>query len=311
MQNLFYNITGEQTLVWDAPEGRPSAITSVSVFAMGTGDDGTAEAATSGSPSVETNPNTTFDAASGVSTSTPRALNLTATTGIEVGRSYLATNAAGESERIDVTEVIAGVSASARHHLVNDYAAADTLVSTRISIAVDDTWIADSANISDDSNPNPGFRVRWVYVVDGVTRVRDDYFNVVRYRADHDVLPKDVALVRVNWITSLPVEHQEDNGMQLIEDAYTDVKFDLHRNQIAAEMLRNRSVVNRLTIRKAILMASENRAAETGDTIAWEMDKDTYETLLAGLITVSGNTAIADDTTGAGKTIPPGSILER
>lgn len=311
MQNLYYNITGEQTLVWDAPEGRPSSVVSVTVYPSSTGDDGTTEAATTGVGATETNPNTTFDAASGDGQADPRTLNVAATTGMAIGRSYLATNALGESEFVEVTGITSGVSAQARHNLRNSYTTADTFASTRISISVDDTWIGDAANISDDLNPNPGYRVRWVYVVGGVTRVHDTYFNVVRYRAGHDVTPADVANVRTNWINNLPTEHREDNGAVLIDDAYSDLTFDFHRVGIPAEMLRNRDVVNRLTIRKAILLASQNRAAETGDTTAYEIDRDEYNSLLDGLIRVNNRTQMAIDSSGAATTVQAVSLWEK
>jgi hypothetical protein len=299
MQNLYYNITAEQELYWDAPEGRPSSVTSVTVYASEAGDDGTTEAATTGTAAVETNPDTTFDAASGVDQSDPRICNLAATTGIAVGRSYLATSATGESEWVEVRAITSAASVQARHNLVNAYANADTFESTRISISIDDTWIADENNISDDLNPNPGYRVRWVYVVGGIKRVHDSYLNVVRYRADHDVTPQEVDLVRSGWIHDLPSEHAEDQGAALIDDAYQEVVFDLHAIDVPAEMLRNRSVVNRLTIRKAIMMASENKAAATGNTTAYELDRDNYNALLDKLVRVNMKTQMSADASGA------------
>ena len=67
VQELVYGVTG-QVLFLDAQEGRPSSVTDVQIFAMGTGDDGTEETAP-GTGTVETGPNTTFDAASGYSQS--------------------------------------------------------------------------------------------------------------------------------------------------------------------------------------------------------------------------------------------------
>lgn len=311
MQNLYYNITGEQALIWDAPEGRPSSVTSVTVYPSGTGDDGTSESATTGSASVETNPNTTFDANSGDGQTDPTLLNLTATTSMTVGRSYLATNALGESEYVEITGITSGASAQARHPLRNAYVSGDTFESTRVSVSIDDTWIADSNNISDDTNPNPGYRVRWVYVVDSITRVHDDYFNVVRYRADHDVTPNDVDLARRGWINNLPIEHKDDNGAKLIDDAYQELVFDFHRVGIPAEMLRNREVVNRLTIRGAIMSSSMNKAAQTGDTTAYEIDSDRYNSLLDGLVRVTNNTQMAVDSSGAATTVQAVSLWEK
>jgi hypothetical protein len=305
MQNLYYNITGEQSLTWDAPEGRPSSVTSVTVYPAATGDDGTAEAATDGSATVESNPDTTFDAASGDGQTDPTVLALAATTGCEVGRRYLATNASGETEFVPCIGVEAGVSIQSRHSLRNSYAIVDTLESTRISISIDDTWIADSANISDDPDPNAGYRVRWVYVVGGVTRVHDSYFNVVRYRAGHSVRPDQVNNKRSGWLDALPTEHVDDNGAVLIDDAYSDFKFDLHKRKIPAEMLRNREVVNQMTILRTLLNTSKEEAVKTGDVTAYEIDREAYFGSLDGLVPVADT---ASDASGAGGRVPAVSI---
>ncbi len=298
MQDLYYNITGEQTLIWDAPEGRPSSVTSVTVYPAGTGDDGTADAATTGSAAVEANPDTTFDGDSGDGSADPTILRLAATTGCATERRYLATNAAGETEFVDCVGIEAGVSISSRHPLRNSYASGDTLESTRISISADDTWIADSANISDDLDPNSGYRVRWVYVVGGLTKVHDSYFNVVRYRAGHSVEPQDVDNKRPGWLDSLPTEYIDDNGAVLIDDAYSDFAFDLHKRRIPNEMLRNRSVVNHMTVLRTLLNSSKNSAAKTGNTVGYEIDRDEYFAALDGLI--PDKVDIATDSSGAG-----------
>ncbi len=310
IQKLLYNITGEQTLHLDVPEGRPSSITSVEVFEQGTGDDGTAESATTGSASVETNPNTTFDSSSGDAQRNPNQLHLAATTGITVGRRYLATNAEGQTETVLIDGVTSGASALSRHPLKNDYESGDSFESTRISISVDDTWIADETNISDDTDPNPGYRVRWTYVVGGSTYVQDTYFNVVRYRAEHDVTAIDVSNVRTGWLNGVPTEGRSDRGQALIDEAYAILVDDLHAAGIAGEMLRNRRIVNRLTIYGAIMLASWNRAAPGGDQDAYEIDRDVYSAKLDKFIH-SGRTDVAVDTEGAGTKVTAVSFWEK
>src|SRR5436190_5204308 len=102
--DILYGVTG-QSLVFDAPEGRPSSVTSSTVHENIAGDDEQAESATTGSASVETNPNTTFDAASGVDQTDPRKCFLAATTGITPGRTYLAVNATLERDWVEVMAV--------------------------------------------------------------------------------------------------------------------------------------------------------------------------------------------------------------
>ena len=310
MQQIYYNVTG-QSLVFDCPEGRPSSVTSVTVYPSTTGDDGTTESATTGSAAVETNPNTTFDAASGDGQADPTLLSVAATTGMVIGRSYLATNALGESEFFEVTGITSGASCNSRYPLRNAYASSDTVEGTRISISVDSTWVADKTNISDDLDPNPGYRVRWVYVVDSVTRVHDDYFNLVRYRAGHDVTAVEISRVRSGWLNDLPSEHQEDRGAVLIDDAYTELSFDFHRAGIPAEMLRNRDVVNRLVIHKAILMSEYDRASATGSTLGYDLARDHFQGMLDGLVKVTNRTQMSTDASGAATTVAAESLWSK
>lgn len=310
-QKLTYNVTG-QSFILDALQGRPSSVTSVKVFAQRTGDDGTTETATTGSPAVETSPDTTFDANSGTSSSDPRLLNLAATTGMAIGRRYLATNALAEKEWVEIVAITSAASAGARHDLRNDYASADTLEGTRMSISVLDGWIQDTNNISDDVDPNPGYRIQWIYVVAGVTHQQDTYADVVRYKAEHDVRPQDVDLIRRGWIESLPTEYREDQGRTLIDEAYEQVAIDLHLAGLADEMLRNRDVVNQLTKLMSILMQSEDDATRSGaDTTAFTIDSEKYQKNLDGFIRITNKTDMSVDADGSGVPVDAVSLLEK
>ena len=88
-QDVTFNVTG-QSLFLDVPEGRPSSVTSVQVRHWYEGDDQTVQWTVS--DQAVDSVNTIFDAASGVSETDPRKLNLNATTGIVKGRTYLATD---------------------------------------------------------------------------------------------------------------------------------------------------------------------------------------------------------------------------
>lgn len=244
-QRLLYNITG-QSLVFDA-SSRPSSITSVTVYHRGTGDGGTAESATTGSASIETNPNTTFDAASGKSQADQHLLNLAATTGITAGRSYLATDAEGQTEWVDILGVTSGASARARTPLVLDYVNGDSFVSTRVSISVDSTWIAALDNIS-ESGITPGYRVRWVWVDAGST-THVDYtdFDVVRYvNDDHGITPADMDRFMPGWSYMLPDTARGDGGQALIDAAYERVQDDLFAMEVADYQIRNRDMLGRI-----------------------------------------------------------------
>jgi hypothetical protein len=222
--DILFGVTG-QSLAFDAPEGRPSSVTSVQVFQWDVGDDDEDEFSLTGT--IEANPNTTTDGASGVSQPNPRNIPLTATTGIVVGRTYLITGSTSLKEWAEVESVTSGDSITARYPLHNDYGIGASFVSTRITASVDDTWAADDSHVLEPC-ANPMYRVRWVYVVSGTTYVADTYFNLIRYGARHGVTPQDVESQYNGWLDMLPVDHRFDQGRRLIDEAYRTVKVDLH-----------------------------------------------------------------------------------
>jgi hypothetical protein len=284
--DLAFNQTG-QSLYFDAPEGRASSVTGSTVYENTTGDDGTAESATTGSATVETNPNTTFDAASGAGQTNPRLCRISATTGVAVGRTYLATNATGEKDWVEAEAFTSADSVVARVPLVNAYTTADTFVSTRITHAIDATWVADKNNISPAFDPNPAYRWRLVYVVASVTYTHDVYFDLLRYPGRHDVSPLDVDRAARGWIERVSTDDREDQGRSVIDEAHRIVKLDLYNYSMPDQAIRNREVLNELVIRKAI---------ELVDTT--EANEKKYGDRLAQFI-AWGKTSTSKDTTGA------------
>ncbi len=263
VQDITYDVTG-QLLTFDCPEGRPSSVTSCDVFRWDVADDDVAESA-AGSPSVETNPNTTIDAASGYGQANPLVLNVAATTGFEVGRTYLVTSATGLREWFDVNAIASGVSVTARHPLHNAYASADTVQSTRIQATVDATWVADEQNLTTDIvGPNPMYRVRWVYIVAGVTCVADTYFNLVRYAGRHGVTGQDVEAMLPGWLDLLPTDHRVDQGRKLIDNAYREVKIDLHQVDLAASSVAESEVIDELVRYRAVELGEWARFLSSG-----------------------------------------------
>lgn len=259
IQNLdiLYNVTG-QSLVFDCPEGRPSSVTSSTVYLNSYGDDDDTEAATTGSAAVETSPNTTFDANSGDGQTDPRLCALAATTGIAKNRRYLATDTTGEKEWVEVIAIASADTVLARFNLRNAYVSGDTFVSTRVAHAIDATWVADKTNIS-PSDPNPHYRWRLEYVVDSVTYVANIFFDLVRASGTTTVTGQDVdgAYPRMGWIHNLQPEDQEDGGDRIIREAYRQVKLKMSTAGRADEAARNREVIDDLVI---------HRAAELGAT---------------------------------------------
>ena len=297
--DIVFDVTG-QNVYFDVPEGRPSSVTSVDVFRWDVSDDDIAETA-AGAGSVETNPNTTIDAASGYGQSDPRVLNVDATTGFVADRSYLVTSATGQREWFDVAAIASAVSVTARHPLHNAYASADTVQSTRIQATVDATWVADEENITTDVvGPNPMYRVRWVYVVAGVTYVADSYFNLVRYAARHGVTAQDVDSLSPGWLDMLPTDHRIDQGRRLIDNAYREVKIDMHQVDIAASGLAESEVVDELVRYRALERGEWARyLANGGDQTRAESAAKRYQTRLDSLIRIVTRVPVRDKDGGA------------
>lgn len=285
----------DQQVYFDAPEGRPSSVTSVTVFRASVGDDGTAQDALDAA-AVETNPNTTFDDDAGESEADPRLLPLAATTGIERDRVYLATNALGAHERVEIEGVISGVSAIAKHPLLNTYASGDSFVSTRIATTVKAAWVADSGNISDDLDPNPDYRVRWEYVVAGKTYVHQTYFDLVRYAGGHHVTPADMEELIPGWSDRLPTYHRDDQGRRIIDQAYNQIRWDLFQVGKPDEMVRNSAAIDELVMHKARLLLE--RSQDPGSP-ATEDARSDYQFRLDGMFRVSSKVQEAHDSTGA------------
>lgn len=290
--DIVFGVTGQRVYL-DATEGRPSSVTSVEVFRWESADD---YAELSGTGTVETDPNTTVDAASGYGQTDPGKLNVTATTGFQVGRRYLATTADGAREWVEVAEIDSGNYVLAKHPLHNAYAAADTVQSTRVSCTVDSTWVADETNLSESSGPNPSHRVRWVYVVSGTTYVADTYFSLTRYAGAHGVRPQDIETLYPGWLDRLPTDHRNDQGRALTNDAHRSVRLDLHAAWTADEMVANAEVVDELTRCKVLELGEMAKimAGASTDGRAYEVARQLYRERLDSLIRITNKTPIRD-----------------
>lgn len=259
-QEVTFGVTG-QSLVFDAPEGRPSSVTSLQVWAADQDDTGTAEAALTGSPAVETSPNTTVDVASGVGNLSDRTrINLAATTGISRRRRYLITNELGEPETVEVKEIAAGDYVRVRLPLMNAYAVGSTFQTTRISQAFSSSWIADTGNLTEWCPGMPGYRARIEYVVAGVSYVHHFYFDLVRYPLQQLVTPLDVDNRFPGWINGLPVDYRDDQGAALIESAYDALLMDVMGDAKALRRVRETNVLRELVMARAVLCSAEQNA---------------------------------------------------
>lgn len=301
VQEIQFGVTG-QTIFYDCPEGRPSSVTSATPYFWNATDLSTTlvDQAAIGSPTIETNPDTTVSGASGWDQADPRIISVTATTGFAVDRSYLITSANGFKEWFDVDEINAGASVTARHPLHNTYAAADTVQSTRISVTVGNTWVS-TINYLIDNGPNPTYRVRWVYVVDGVTYVADTPFKLVRYAGKHGVVASDIESVFPGWIDRLPTDHQEDQGRRLIDEAFRAVKLDMHASDLNEAMVAESEVVDELTRWKAVELGEMAILMQTGgDPKRYATAQAAYQARFDSLIRITTKVPVRDTSGAAG-----------
>ena len=303
VQDITFDLTGE-TVFLDCTEGRPSSVDSCSVFAWDMSDDGTAESAV-GSPSVETDPSTTLN---DVATAGSRTIPLAATTGVAVDRRYLVTDVSGLKEWVEIDAITDGVSVTTKHPLHNDYASGATFESTRARATIDSTWIADTTNLSTDATgPNPTYRVRWQYTVDGTSYVADTYFNVVRYGQRHGVQPQDIEVMVPGWLDALPTDHRYDQGRKLIDNAYREVRIDMHQVDLAASQVAESEIVDELVRYKTVELGEWAKFyAVGGDSTRAQAATQRYTQRLDALVRIVSRIPVRDETGGATAILPLG-----
>lgn len=281
-QDLLYGVAS-QTLTLDAPEGQASSITSVKVFAFDVDDDGTEESALTGTTSIDSVSTTVWDD-SGAGTSNTKEIALTSATGVTAGKYYQVARSNGWSEIVECVKASTGLCVT-RHPLHNEYTSGDTFKGVRLSATVSDSWAADENNISANSSPNPSYRVRWVYVVGGVTYVKDTYCDLVRYAGDHTVLPGDVESLLPGWLDRLPLDHRIDRGKRLIAEAYKQVRLDLHQSDRADELVANAEIMDELVKHKVIQLCEWQRVlAGQDDDRRFLLSKQLYDERFGSLV---------------------------
>ncbi len=252
-----------QTIYVDCPDGRPSSVTSVDVWDYASDDATTEESATTGSASVETNPNTTIDVISGAGETDPTKVNVAATTGTAIGRVYRIASTQGYYEDFTVAAIDSGNALYAKHPLLNSYeVTTGTVKSTRASITLDTTWVSDTSNLSPTFTPNPRYRVKWTVVISSVTYVYETSFDLVRYNAQHHVSPLDVAERSPNWLDWLGPDDRDNQGRTWIDQAFQSVKFDLYADSKADQAIRNPEAIDRLVVLKTIAVTAASRAPD-------------------------------------------------
>lgn len=246
---ITWNVLG-QLLALRSP-GRPSAAT-FDVFRNYTSDDGEPEF--SGNATIDA-PNTTVSASSGPSQADPQKLTLTTTAGIVVGRKYLVSeNAILEwVEPIEVRATYIRV----RHPLKNAFTTAATFVSTWVTAAVDATFVADLSKLSDLTDLQADYRVRWSITIGGATTIAHSFFDVVRAETRHSVDIDDINARAPGLVDSLPTEYRSEDGRPLIDAAWRALRAHFAAISIDPHSLRDDEVIDELVILRALRVLAE------------------------------------------------------
>lgn len=287
---ILFDVAG-QVLYLDPPEIARASAPSCTVYELAQDDDGPTESATTGAASVDS----VGTALTVAATAGDVELTVSDTTGITRAGRYLVAGADGLAEHVDVVAV--GTTVRVQRPLVNDYAIGATFQGTRISIAIDTTWGADSTNLE------TGYRVRWTYTSGGSVQLAVTYFDLVRYQARALVTAQDVDSRFPGWIDRLPPDHRENQGASLIDAAFQAVKMDALGDAAVLRRLRDSQIIRELTLCKANLLAIENQVyAGGGNLDGMTAARDLYTQRYQQL--VRQPKAPSDTGSGGGATAP-------
>lgn len=317
-QDILFDDTG-QLVTFHAPQGRPTSVTSVTVYDQHVGDDGTAITAL-GTPTVTTAPSTTVDATSGAGQSNPRLINVAATTGFSTTREdpreqYLITGVAGEREWFQVAEIVSAASVLATAPLQHTYVSSDLVETTRMQATIDTTFVAEKNNISGALHgPTARWRVRWDYEFDSRTWIADSYFDLVRYPGAHEITAIDIDNELHGWLDLIPENHASDLGQRLIDNGYRMVEIAFIATGKADQLARDNSLVNHLVILATLERWAYARYQQAGSgqlRQAWVDANDIFQSQLDQLVRVTTRIPMAIDQGGGAHKVAAAHLFRR
>ena len=248
--DITYGVTG-QTLAYRVPQGRPTSAT-FAVFRDTAGDDDVSEF--TGTATVDT-VSTTVSIASGASSADPQRIDLTSSTGLANGTKYLLAEV-GKQEWVEPVEVGTAY-VRVRHPLKNDYTASATVKSTTITAAVDATWVATLAKLSDHKDPAPSYRARWAIVVGGVTVIAYSYFDLVRAPTSYLVDLDELNSRAPGLVDSMPTEYRVENGRPMIDAAWRAVRAHLASMGLDTDAIRDDEALDELVTLRSLRSLAE------------------------------------------------------
>jgi hypothetical protein len=295
---IVYNQTG-QVLELYPPEwvrGVPSGTTTYSVWAGTAGLDTDAEfSGNATSDSVAT----TVDAASGVSQSNRRRINLTATTNIVKDYLYVVTTTNGESELVKVVGINSANYVDVECDLAYDYANTNTFKGLRQYFTIDATFVATQSKINDLSNP---YKIRWKYTIGTTVYYYWTFFDLVRMPVTHSVNIYDVMAIWPDIWQEEPESVYGSKWYQQINMAWDQVAFDLRNYGVETSQIRDADR-NMLTIARFARNVAEMGITQGGldPSENLRVRSENYSNMLEQL---AGRMKLDQGTSGALTTAP-------
>lgn len=297
--DITFGVSG-QTVEYRVPQGRPTSAT-FSVFNDYAADDDTAEF--SGTATVESVNQSALSGASGPSQTDPNRINVVSTN-VTTARKYLVAEGQRQ-EWVSPVEVGSGY-VRARHPLKNDYTTAATFVGSTITAAIDNTWAGSEENLSEHSDPNPSYRVRWAIVVGSETFIAYSYFDLVRAPVLHQIDIDDINGRAPGLMATMPTEYRVEQGRPLLEAAWRAVKADLAVCRLDVDAFRNDEALDELMIMKSLYVLAiggwKPQAFPSVSEYLAEVRRD-YDRYLEQHVKVNTPYKMATDTTGSASPI--------
>jgi hypothetical protein len=244
---------GSQSLVFEAPQGRPDADGTVTLYDTRFDRTDSERNPIGGTPMAATRKaiDGVLTGASGASLANPARVTCTPPSAMAVGDMVILRNAAGQSERKQVTAK-AGAYFDVDSALVFDYATSDTFKSAVMtSSAVDLDWIADETNLGED------FIAEWTYDVDGVSYVARTRFDLVR-EAPAAQVHDSTLFERFPDLRRFTFQAHPDTYAPLSRAAQRDTEGELILGGYDPDKVRNTGLWNWMVEVRTHLLIAEN-----------------------------------------------------
>lgn len=245
------------TLAFEAPEGRPSADGTVTLYDTRYSRTDTAKNPIVAGTATRRAISTTTTGAAGAAQTDPKRVPMVPPAALKMGDYLRIVNAALQTERRKVTAISAAY-IEVDGNLVYDYATGATVASAEMtSPAVPDAFAADEANLVED------LEAVWVYTVDGVTYTRTTHWDLVREAASA-VVPDSALFERFPDLRRFTFKSDPGTFQFFVRAAERDVENLLALKGYDVDRLRGGERYSWLVEVRAHCLIAENAVKPNG-----------------------------------------------